>query len=128
MNNKTCWYCRADEEKEQTPATNLQKDYIESLMNDYITTEIDKKYVNNFITMIKKGSLDALYKEEASQLITELRRLPVPVEMPCEDRSEVAKEELNRFKYFSNPKRCYYYCPNEIYDSQECETFPQNDN
>jgi hypothetical protein len=97
-------------------------------MNDYITAENDKIYVNNFIGKIRKDSLNDLYKEEASQLITELRRLPVPVEMPCGDKSEVAKEDLNRFKYISNPKRCYYHCPNEIYDPQECESFPKNDN
>ena len=127
LNDRTCWYCRADGEKKRIPATDSQKDYIISLMNDYPTAESDKKYANNFLNKINKDSLDALYKEEASRLIEELRSLLVPVEMPCGDMSGVAKEDLNRFKYSSNSKRCPYHCPNEINIPKDCDRFPKEE-
>ncbi|MDY0387299.1 MAG: hypothetical protein RBT65_09265 [Methanolobus sp.] len=127
LNERTCWYCRADKEKERIPLSDPQKNYILSLMNDYSTTLGDKECVKKFLTKIGKDNLNYLYKEEASNLIKELRELLVPVELPCGVKSGVAKEDLGRYTYFNDSKRCYHYCPNEIYDSQDCDRFPKEE-
>ncbi len=128
LNDRTCWYCRADEEKEKIPATDPQKEYIKSLMTGFSTTEKDKEYVKVFLQKIRKDSLDALYKEEAHVLINKLIAITVPIKMPCGDLSGVPKNELNRSKYLEDSWLCYYHCPNESYNSQECDRFPKEKN
>lgn len=123
---KTCWFCRPDSEKQRVSLTERQRDYIINLQKDYPTIERDKEFTNLFLKKVGKESIDDLYKEEASRLIEKLIAIAVPLKFPCGDIADIPKDEFNRSQYRDNYWICYNLCPNEIYFSNDCDRFPES--